>query len=249
MSVLREVRGEPPLPGAVDADDVQLGRSVTARLEDKTRPIRRPGRIDVEEGNSLGGEKQDCGGHERTTRAVVYELQAMRHESCYLSIAQIQLPVAQGFTMRAKLFLIGGLLLAGMVVVSPSDRLPAQGPAMTVYKTPTCGCCASWVDHMKAAGFKVQVQDMDDLTEIKQASGVPIPVRTCHAAVVGGYVSEGHVPAGLVKQLRAEKPKASGIAVPGMPVGSPDMESGNQKFAYDVLLFGKTGKTTVYAKR
>ena len=151
--------------------------------------------------------------------------------------------------MRAKLFLISGLALAGMVVVSPSDNLPAQGPAMTVYKTPTCGCCAKWVDHMKAAGFKVQVQDMDDLTEIKQASGVPIPIRTCHTAVVSGYVIEGHVPADLVKKVLAEKPKMTGIAVPGMPVGSPGMESGNQKSPYDVVLFDKTGKTTVYAKR
>ena len=151
--------------------------------------------------------------------------------------------------MRTKLLLISGLALAGMVVVGPSDRLPAQGPAMTVYKTPTCGCCAKWVDHVKAAGFKVQVQDMDDLTEIKQASGVPIPVRTCHTGVVGNYVIEGHVPADLVKKMLSEKPKAAGIAVPGMPVGSPGMESGNEKVAYDVLLFDKTGKTTVYAKR
>jgi hypothetical protein len=151
--------------------------------------------------------------------------------------------------MRAKLFLISGLALAGMVVVSPSDNLPAQGPAMTVYKTPTCGCCAKWVDHMKAAGFKVQVQDMDDLTEIKQASGVPIPIRTCHTAVVGNYVVEGHVPADLVKKMLNEKPKMAGIAVPGMPVGSPGMESGSEKQPHDVILFDKSGKTTVYAKR
>jgi hypothetical protein len=148
--------------------------------------------------------------------------------------------------MRTKLFLITGLALAGTVAASPSARQSAQ---MTVYKTPTCGCCAKWVDHMKAAGFKVQVQDMDDLTEIKQASGVPIPIRTCHTAVVGGYVIEGHVPAELVKKMLAEKPKMTGIAVPGMPVGSPGMESGNEKSAYDVVLFDKTGKTTVYAKR
>jgi hypothetical protein len=151
--------------------------------------------------------------------------------------------------MRAKLFLISGLALAGMVVVSPSDNLPAQGPAMTVYKTPTCGCCAKWVDHMKAAGFKVQVQDMDDLTEIKQASGVPIPIRTCHTAVVGNYVVEGHVPADLVKKMLNEKPKMAGIAVPGMPIGSPGMESGSEKQPHDVILFDKSGKTTVYAKR
>jgi hypothetical protein len=78
---------------------------------------------------------------------------------------------------------------------------------------------------------------------------VPIPIRTCHTAVVSGYVIEGHVPADLVKKVLAEKPKMTGIAVPGMPVGSPGMESGNQKSPYDVVLFDKTGKTTVYAKR
>jgi hypothetical protein len=151
--------------------------------------------------------------------------------------------------MRKKLILLGGILVVLMAAASPSDPLPAQGPAMTVYKTPTCGCCAKWVDHVKAAGFKVQVQDMDDLTEIKQASGVPIPIRTCHTAVVGNYVVEGHVPADLVKKMLAEKPKMAGIAVPGMPVGSPGMEQGNEKQPYDVVLFDKTGKTTVYAKR
>jgi hypothetical protein len=150
--------------------------------------------------------------------------------------------------MRTKLLVIAGFALAGSVALSASP--PArQSAQMTVYKTPTCGCCAKWVDHMKAAGFKVQVQDMDDLTEIKQASGVPIPIRTCHTAVVSGYVIEGHVPADLVKKVLAEKPKMTGIAVPGMPVGSPGMESGNQKSPYDVVLFDKTGKTTVYAKR
>ena len=150
--------------------------------------------------------------------------------------------------MHTKLLVIAGLALAGSVALSasPADRQTAQ---MTVYKTPTCGCCAKWVDHMKAAGFKVQVQDMDDLTEIKQASGVPVKIRTCHTAVVGNYVVEGHVPADLVQKMLTEKPKMTGIAVPGMPIGSPGMESGTEKSPYDVVLFDKTGKTTVYAKR
>jgi len=149
--------------------------------------------------------------------------------------------------MRTRLFIIAGLALAG--TLAAAARPTAQGVSMTVYKTPTCGCCAKWVENMKAAGFKVQVQDMDDLTEIKQASGVPVRIRTCHTAVVGNYVVEGHVPADLVKKMLSEKPKMTGIAVPGMPVGSPGMESGNEKTPYDVVLFDKTGKTTVYAKR
>ena len=149
--------------------------------------------------------------------------------------------------MGTKLLVIAGLALAG--TLAAAARPTAQGVSMTVYKTPTCGCCAKWVENMKAAGFKVQVQDMDDLTEIKQASGVPVRIRTCHTAVVGNYVVEGHVPADLVKKMLSEKPKMTGIAVPGMPVGSPGMESGNEKTPYDVVLFDKTGKTTVYAKR
>jgi hypothetical protein len=93
---------------------------------------------------------------------------------------------------------------------------------------------------MKAAGFQVRVQDMDDLTEIKQASGVPMRLRTCHTAIVDGYVVEGHVPADLVKKMLAEKPKVTGIAVPGCR-GSPRMRQGDQK-AYDVLLFDKAGR-------
>lgn len=147
--------------------------------------------------------------------------------------------------MRTKLLLLTGLALMGSVAAQPAP----QGPAMTVYKTPTCGCCGKWVEHMKAAGFKVQVQDMDDLTEIKQASGVPMKLRTCHTAVVGNYVIEGHVPADVVKKMLTEKPKMTGIAVPGMPIGSPGMESGNDKAPYDVLLFDKAGQTTVYTKR
>ena len=149
--------------------------------------------------------------------------------------------------MRTKLLIIAGLALAG--TLTAAARPTAQGPSMTVYKTPTCGCCAKWVDHMKAAGFDVKVQDMDDLTEIKQASGVPVRLRSCHTAVVGNYVVEGHVPADVVKKLLSEKPKTTGIAVPGMPVGSPGMEMGSEKAPYEVVTFDKTGKTTVFAKR
>ncbi|HSR15779.1 MAG TPA: DUF411 domain-containing protein, partial [Gemmatimonadales bacterium] len=114
---------------------------------------------------------------------------------------------------------------------------------------PTCGCCGKWIEHMQAAGFKVRTVDMDDITEVKQASGVPMKLRTCHTALVDGYVVEGHVPADLVRRMLAEKPKMAGIAVPGMPLGSPGMEQGDMKDPYEVLLFDKSGKTTVYAKR
>ena len=139
-----------------------------------------------------------------------------------------------------------GIASAAVVDTHAPDQ--AKGPVVTVYKSPTCGCCGKWVEHMKAAGFQVRTVDLDDLTEVKQTSGVPMKLRTCHTGLVEGYVIEGHVPADLVKRLLAEKPKMTGMAVPGMPMGSPGMD-GPTKDGYEVLLFDKTGKTTVYAKR
>lgn len=151
---------------------------------------------------------------------------------------------------RLASVLLGSALVgaAGTAVLAERPG-PAVAAEMTVYKSPTCGCCGKWIDHMKAAGFQVKVVDMDDLTEIKQASGVPMKLRTCHTAVAAGYAIEGHVPADVVKKLLAEKPAAVGIAVPGMPIGSPGMEMGTQKDSYEVILFEKGGKTSVYAKK
>ncbi len=150
---------------------------------------------------------------------------------------------------------VTSILLAGSALAAAGSAVLAERPEqarateVTVYKSPTCGCCGKWIDHMRAAGFQVKVVDLDDLTEIKQASGVPMRLRTCHTAVAGNYVIEGHVPADLVKKVLQDKPPAAGIAVPGMPIGSPGMEAGVQRDAYDVLLFMKDGKTSVYAKR
>lgn len=146
------------------------------------------------------------------------------------------------------------MLSLSLVAVLPAVALEAQTapvpkPVLTVYKSATCGCCKTWMQHMAANGFTVRGVDVDDLNSMKNMSGVPARLRTCHTALVGGYVVEGHVPADLVKKLLAEKPKVAGIAVPGMPIGSPGMEQGDQKDAYEVLLFDKAGKTTVYARR
>lgn len=125
----------------------------------------------------------------------------------------------------------------------------APAPVVTVYKSPSCGCCTKWVDHMRASGFEVVVKDMDDVTPIKNEAGVPKALRSCHTAVVSGYTLEGHVPADLVQKLLKEKPKSTaGLAVPGMPMGSPGME-GPRKDAYEVVAYGADGKTRVYAKR
>jgi hypothetical protein len=122
-------------------------------------------------------------------------------------------------------------------------------PLVEVFKTPTCGCCSKWVDHMRANGFTVRTSDLNDLTQIKKSRGVPARVESCHTAVVNGYVVEGHVPASDVHRLLKEKPAISGIAVGGMPAGSPGMEyPGTKAQAYDVMSFDKSGAMRVFAK-
>jgi len=122
---------------------------------------------------------------------------------------------------------------------------------LTVYKSPTCGCCANWVAHKKSNGFTVDTNDVgeDMLNQVKATAGVPMAVRSCHIALAGGYAFEGHVPADLVKKVLAEKPKAIGLAVPGMPAGSPGMETAGRKDAFEVLAFDRAGKVWLYSKR
>ncbi len=116
-----------------------------------------------------------------------------------------------------------------------------------VYKSPTCGCCEMWVEHMRAAGFRVEVTNTEDMGAIKAEAGVPVGKGSCHTAKVGNYYLEGHVPASDVKRLLAEKPDARGLIVPGMVLGSPGMEQGGEKQAYSVLLLAKDGSTTVFS--
>lgn len=144
----------------------------------------------------------------------------------------------------AAAFAVAALTLAG---ASPA-RAPEQAPGVVVYRLPTCGCCAKWAEHLTAAGFAVEVHDVDDVEAIKDRHGVPAALRSCHTAVVNGYVIEGHVPADLIKRFLAARPAAAGLAVPGMPMGSPGME-GPRKDAYAVIAFDRQGKTTVYQRR
>jgi hypothetical protein len=124
---------------------------------------------------------------------------------------------------------------------------PPDLPVMTVYKSPTCGCCQSWVDAVKAAGFKVDVHDVDDVTPVKDDAGVPADKRSCHTAIIDGYAIEGHVPPATIKKFLAEHPKAAGLAVPGMPSGSPGMEMpGQAPDHYDVIAFQANGSSSVY---
>ena len=115
-----------------------------------------------------------------------------------------------------------------------------------MYKSPTCGCCASWVDHLRAYGFPTETVETDDVQAVKAEHGVPAALQSCHTAVVDGYVVEGHVPAADVARLLSEAPEATGLAVPGMPVGSPGMEQGDAVQPYDVLLVAD-GQTSVFA--
>ena len=137
-----------------------------------------------------------------------------------------------------------GLLAGGWMMVAHG---PAAAAEMTVWKTPWCGCCEAWVAHMRANGFAVTVEEAPDLEPVKRMAGVAPDLQSCHTAVVEGYTVEGHVPAADVKRLLAERPKAKGLAAPGMPVGSPGMEQGGTTERYDVVLFGPDGRT-VFAR-
>ncbi|WP_423925415.1 DUF411 domain-containing protein [Candidatus Palauibacter sp.] len=125
----------------------------------------------------------------------------------------------------------------------------ADAPTIKVYKSPTCGCCALWVDHMREAGFELDVEDTDDMVGVKVDAGLPLQLQSCHTALVGDYVFEGHIPAEVIARFLAEAPSARGLAVPGMPVGSPGMEFGNRVDPYDVIQFDAEGKTSVYERR
>lgn len=132
--------------------------------------------------------------------------------------------------------------------LSVGHIVPSFATEVVVYKSPTCGCCKEWVRHLQANGFSVTTHDVANLLPYKTTNGVPITLESCHTAKVGGYVIEGHVPANDIKRLLKERPPVVGLAVPGMPNGSPGMEQGGRKDRYDVLTFDKQGKTGVYAQ-
>lgn len=126
----------------------------------------------------------------------------------------------------------------------------AEGVHADVYLSPTCGCCKDWVDHLEAHGFETTLHYMEDLYPVKIEHGVPPAMGSCHTAVIDGYVVEGHTPAADILRLLAERPRVKGIAVPGMPIGSPGMEiAGARADAYNVYTFDERGNATVYARR
>ncbi|RJG27914.1 DUF411 domain-containing protein [Massilia cavernae] len=121
----------------------------------------------------------------------------------------------------------------------------AAFPVIAVYKTAECGCCSEWVNHLKASGFTVTALNVANPSDYRAKGGIPDALGSCHTGMVNGHAIEGHVPASDIKRLLAEKPKAAGLAVPAMPMGSPGME-GHRKDPYDVLLVRSNGSTTVY---
>lgn len=157
--------------------------------------------------------------------------------------------------MNSRLFIRRSLLLLVLttaVAWAGNIWVAAQSakPQMTVYKSPTCGCCSNWIEHMKANGFDVKAVDVDDIDKVKRERGVPPAAASCHTGLVNGYIVEGHVPADAVLKMLKDKPAIAGIAVPGMPMGSPGMEvPSGQKDPYTIVSFDKTGKTAVYQKR
>lgn len=137
-----------------------------------------------------------------------------------------------------------GLVAAPFLAASARAQGASQAslPAMTVSKDPNCGCCSGWVDYLRKAGLTVNVTETADLNPIKTRLGVPNDLASCHTAEIGGYVIEGHVPYPAIRKLLAEKPRATGLAVPGMPESSPGMDVPGARDTYEVILFGPSGR-------
>ncbi len=145
-------------------------------------------------------------------------------------------------TLMAGIFATG---LSFLMACSNTENQQADLKSITVYKSPTCGCCTKWVNHLEENGFTVEAIDRDDMESVKSEAGIPHQLGSCHTAFIDGYVIEGHVPAGDIKRLLKEKPDVAGLTVPGMPMGSPGME-GPRQDSYNVLTFSESGETDVF---
>ena len=155
------------------------------------------------------------------------------------------MPISTRITLIAA-----GLFAAVVILVPPAMadmRAPEKPTAITVYKDPDCGCCKKWIEHLQKHGFKVTSHDTRDMAAIKANFGVKSDLQSCHTAIVNGYVVEGHVPAAEIQRMLKQRPKIAGLAVPGMPSGSPGMENGMSD-RYSVIAFDTKGGTKVFAR-
>lgn len=150
--------------------------------------------------------------------------------------------VSRRTALQLPLATLGAAALAHPVLVLARN----DGMRITVWKTPDCGCCGAWVAHLRTGGFEVVTHDVKDTAPVRKRLGLPVRYSSCHTAQAGAYVLEGHVPAREVRRILREKPQAIGLAMPGMPVGSPGMEMGETRDAYDVLLVVADGSSRVY---
>lgn len=139
------------------------------------------------------------------------------------------------------------VLLLALALGAGANLAASANDMVDVYKSPYCGCCGAWVEHMRQAGFAVRTHDVNDVPAARRQLGMPERLGSCHTAKVAGYVVEGHVPAADIRRLLKEKPQALGLAVPSMPPGSPGMESA-KPMPYDTLLVQNNGATAVFAK-
>ncbi|TAM11933.1 MAG: DUF411 domain-containing protein [Nevskiaceae bacterium] len=142
------------------------------------------------------------------------------------------------------------ILLTAVVVLLAAcgSSPPGNQPTVEVWKSPTCNCCSKWIEYLRKEGFKVVAHNETAMNPLKAKLGVPPSLASCHTGVVNGYVIEGHVPAQDIRKLLADKPAARGLAVPGMPIGSPGMEQGERRDAYETVLIGSDGSATMFAE-
>ncbi len=145
--------------------------------------------------------------------------------------------------------LFAGVMIAGLLpqAALAEASKPVVLEPITVYKSPTCGCCSKWVRHLQDNGFEVDAINHNDMNSVKSTAGVPSRLASCHTAMVGGYIIEGHVPAADIRHLLEEQPAVAGLTVPGMPMGSPGME-GVRHDRYNVLTFTKDGDSKVFSQ-
>ncbi len=149
---------------------------------------------------------------------------------------------------RYRFAFVKAVVVVGLAALAACATADAGAPEAMVYKSPACGCCSKWAEHLEAAGFKVSTKDVRDMTAVKAEHGITAQLASCHTAIIDGYVVEGHVPADAIMRMLDERPDIAGLAVPGMPIGSPGMEGAIVE-KYDILAFDENGDTQIYESR